>query len=335
MNLQIIVGSNNLQKVLIIRFGSLGDVLLTTPLLRILKNKYPELIIDYLVKKNFADAIRYNPYINKIIEFEYSGENRIIKSLKASNYDVVIDLQNNLRSKKFRLALGVKAFKFRKPTIKKFLLVNFKINFLHPATPIPERYLKAFDELEIDSEGLEFYFPEKEMPEAKENTEFIGLCPGSKHFTKMYPAEYFIKLGNMLNEAGYRIKVLGGKDERSICRSIAGSIESALDLSNDNNLFATAREIKTCKTVICNDSGLMHLAAAVKTPVVALFGSTVKEFGFAPYKVKSLILENNSLNCRPCSHIGKNKCPKGHFKCMLELKPDLIFNKIKEFLDTV
>ncbi len=324
-----------MKKILVIRFSSLGDVLLTSPLLRSLKRKFPEAKIDFLVKENYVDAVRFNPNISEVLIFKKEEEKVIARKLKERRYDSVIDLQNNIRSKRIREKLGARAFVFKKPTLKKLLLVKFKINLLRPIMPIPERYVRSVEELEPDEEGLELYFQRGKASNTSGCADIIGLCPGSKHFTKMYPKQYFIELGNKFARAGYKVKILGGRDEIKLCEEISSAIPTAVNLSNNNDLFATAREMQNCKAVICNDSGLMHVAAAVKTPVVALFGSTVKEFGFAPYKIKSLILENNSLTCRPCSHIGREKCPKEHFKCMLELKPDLIFEKIKEFLEAL
>jgi len=324
-----------LLKSLIIRFSSLGDVLLTTPLIRIFKKKYPEAHIDFLVKEAFADTLKFNPALSSIKLFTKEKESLIVRELKSESYDLIIDLQNNFRSKKIRNLLKGKVLVFKKPTLKKFLLVNFKINLFDEILPIPERYLRTVPELENDGEGLDLYLPEGLECKNAENTEYIGLCPGAKHFTKRYPAEYFVELGNKISKFGYKIKVLGGRDERELCGRIANEIELGTDSSNNNNLFATAREMLNCKAVICNDSGLMHVAAALKIPVVAIFGSSVREFGFEPYKIKSLILENNSLTCRPCSHIGRNKCPKEHFKCMMELRPNAIFEKIMEFLNTL
>jgi len=148
----------------------------------------------------------------------------------------------------------------------------------------------------------------------------------------MWLPEYFVELGKLLSKAGFSIVLFGGKDDREICSDISSKIPGSIDLSSDNDLLQTAKDMTFCKAVVCNDSGLMHTASTVQTPVVALFGSTVREFGFAPYGTKNLILENNSLSCRPCSHIGKKKCPKGHFKCMKLLTPDLVFNELKNFL---
>jgi heptosyltransferase-2 len=149
----------------------------------------------------------------------------------------------------------------------------------------------------------------------------------------MWPKEYYIELGKKLIEDGFKIVLFGGKDDKEICDEISSNISKCINLCNDNNILQTAADMKMCKTIICNDSGLMHAACAVKVPVIAIFGSTVKEFGFSPYRSKNLILENKSLTCRPCSHIGRSSCPKHHFKCMNEITPQLVYDSLTRFLD--
>ena len=327
---------SNAKKILIIRFNSLGDILLTTPLIRSLKKQNKQLKIDFLVKEQFQDVVLNNPYLNKIYSLQSSDRlKEIKKELIKNNYDTVIDLQNNFRSKKLVSGLGRNIFRFKKPNINKFLLVKFKINFLKEIIPIPVRYARAIPNFQLDDNGLELFLPENVNPTTEGNADIIGLCPGSVHKTKMWPEEYFIELGNIFIKNGYKVVLFGGKSDREICGKITSQISGAVDLSNDNQLYETSANMKMCKTVVCNDSGLMHTAVASNVPVVAIFGSTVKEFGFAPYKGKSIVIENNSLTCRPCSHIGLSECPKKHFDCMKTLTPKLVFEKTLNFIKTL
>jgi lipopolysaccharide heptosyltransferase II len=325
---------NNFKKLLIIRLSSLGDILLTTPLLRTLKEKYPAIEIDFILKGQFKDVLIQNPDINKL--FIYNEEKTVfsllIKEMKNREYDLIIDLQNNLRSKKIADRFKVKKLKFNKRDLDKFLLVNFKINRLRKAGSIPERYASTFDKFHLDNEGLDLFTNKKSSDLFVKNKKYIGLCPGARHFTKMWPKEYYIRLGNLLMKENYNISLLGGKEDKEICKEISTQIPDSINLSNNDDILQTAADMKKCDAIVCNDSGLMHAACAVKIPVLTFFGSTVKEFGFVPYKNKNTILENNSLPCRPCSHIGKSYCPKSHFKCMLEITPDAAFNKLKFLL---
>ncbi|RMG80586.1 MAG: glycosyltransferase family 9 protein, partial [Bacteroidetes bacterium] len=310
-----------------------GDIILTTPFLRVLRKKYPVANIDFICKKQFADAVRLNPNINSLLIYDDSEEFK--DNLLKRNYDWVIDLQNNFRSRKLYTKLNAKVDRFKKPSLKKFLLVHFKSNLLTPVKPIPERYFESVDELISDFEGPELFIPKEITPVLLPGKNYIGICPGSQHYTKQYPVEYQIELCNKLLAEGFTPVLFGGKSDLEICKRINEKVPETINLSNDNDLFSTAANMKLCKVIICNDSGLMHTAAALKIPLIAIFGSTVKEFGFIPYGTKNVIIENEEIKCRPCSHIGRNKCPKAHFDCMMTLTPQLVFDKFKRFYDSV
>ncbi|MEN8191341.1 MAG: lipopolysaccharide heptosyltransferase II, partial [Bacteroidota bacterium] len=318
------------KKILIIRLSALGDVLLTTPVIRSLKNNYSHISIDFLVKENFKDAVNLNPNINDV--FIYNESSELTEKLKQNNYDLVIDLQNNFRSKKIVKELELPFYKFVKPTLEKFLLVKFKINMLKDLKPIPERYAKFIPDLVLDEKSPELFIPDSIKSDIDQEEKVIGLCPGAFHFTKRWPLLYYADLGKRMADNGHRIILLGGKSDRPICSDLQKMIPNSIDLSNDNDLFQTAAHMKNCKAVVCNDSGLMHTATALEIPVVSIFGSTVKEFGFVPYKAKNLIVENLKLKCRPCTHIGRSKCPKVHFNCMTEITPDIVYNEFQKFL---
>jgi heptosyltransferase-2 len=322
---------NSLNRILIIRLSSLGDILLATPLVRSLKKKHPHILIDFLLREEYSDIYKYNPFINKL--FAYKGDNKTPEEIMSIKYDLVLDLQNNIRSAGIRKKIkSERVTIFNKRTLDKLLLVKFKINRLKDAKQIPVRYAEALDNFELDDEGLELFIENKTPTISKYKNRYIGFAPGSRHFTKMWPEDYYITIGKKLNEAGYSIILFGGKDDRELCDRISKEIPGSQDLSNDNDLLLTAVNMKECIAVVCNDSGLMHTACAVKVPVLAFYGSTVREFGFTPFRNKNFILENNTLTCRPCSHIGRENCPKKHFKCMLDLTPDLAFGKLKELI---
>lgn len=325
---------NSLNKILIVRLSSFGDVILTTPLIKALKEKYKNAYIDFVVREQYCDLLKLNPAINQIYFYENDKkENASLREKIIHNkYDLVIDLQNNLRSRLLLLWLWSPIVRFNKHSIKKNLLVKFKINLLKALPPVPERYIKTVPGLAANNNGLEFYTDKNHNPLLTKEKILIGLCPGSRHFTKMWMKEYFISLGDILNKNGFTVVLFGGKGDEIICSEISVKIKESINLCNDNDALQTAADMKMCKGIVCNDSGLMHLASAIKIPVVVIFGSTVQVFGFVPYKNKNIILENNSLSCRPCSHIGREHCPKGHFKCITEITPENVFLNIKKFI---
>ncbi len=327
---------NKVKKLLIVRLSSLGDILLTTPLIRTIKKKYPDIETDFVLRKEYYDLLKLNPYINKIHLFDHeeSETDKFESAIQRNKYDLVIDLQNNIRSKNLLKNCSAEIVSLKKNNIKKFLLIHFKINKLKNAPPIPEKYARTIKDFELDNEGLDLFTDKNSFYFDADTTKLIGLCPGAKHFTKMWSKDYFIELGNLLEQNGYQVVLFGGKNDKQLCTEIKSELSNTIDLSNNDDILQTAADMKMCKTIFCNDSGLMHTAIAVKVPVIAFFGSTVREFGFTPYKSKSVVLENDKLSCRPCSHIGRSKCPKKHFKCMLDISPQLAYNKLKSFIIT-
>lgn len=326
---------DKVNKLLIVRLSSLGDILLTTPLIRTIKQKYPSIKIDFVVREEYSDLLLLNPHLQNILIYSNAEEN--LKSLKnkicENNYDLIVDLQNNIRSWLLLKCYGSSSKGFKKNNINKFLLVHLNINKLKDAKPIPVRYASTLENFQLDDEGLELVTDKTKNALIDGVDNLVGICPGSKHFTKMWPVEYFIQLGKLLEYSNYKVVLFGGADDKTICELIASNLLSAINLCNDNDILQTAADMKCCKVIYCNDSGLMHTATAVKIPVIAFFGSTVKEFGFTPYNSKNLILENNSLSCRPCTHIGKDSCPEKHFKCMREITPQTAFDKLNLLLN--
>ncbi|HSW56582.1 MAG TPA: glycosyltransferase family 9 protein [Ignavibacteriaceae bacterium] len=323
---------SKLTKILIIRLSSIGDILLTTPLIRSIKKKNPEVQIDFVLKEELFELMQDNPYLTNIYKYKKikSEKQELINSLIINDYELVIDLQNNLRSREIISQLHCKILRFKKNNFKKFLLVHFKINKLKDAPQIPVRYAEAAG-VQLDSEGLDFFTTNEPGPKLKAGEKYIGLCPGSKHFTKRWPKEYFIELGKRLESTGYKIVLFGGLEEVDLCFEMEKQIKNSINLCN-TRISQVASDMKMCRAIYSNDSGLMHLASAVKVPVIAFFGSTVKEFGFYPYNAKSIQLEIENLSCRPCTHIGRKSCPKIHFKCMKELKPELAFNSLQNIM---
>lgn len=322
---------SKLNKILIIRLSSLGDILLTTPFIRSLKNQFPKLQIDFLLRQEYSDALINNPYINTLYRYsrEKESNKKVLADIKKSNYELIIDLQNNFRSKKIKSSLNVLSVSFDKKTIEKFLLVNLKINLLKNAKQIPVRYAQVIENLNLDNDGIDLFTQNKPDEKLNRHDNLIGFCPGARHFTKQWPKEYFIELGKKLTETGCKVVLFGGRIDKQLCEEISNEIPDSINLANDDDLLQTAANMKMFKAIICNDSGLMHVASSTDTKVVAIFGSTVKEFGFTPYNCNDLMLENKSLTCRPCSHIGRSSCPKKHFKCMREISPELVFEKVK------
>jgi lipopolysaccharide heptosyltransferase II len=322
-------------KILIIRFSSIGDIVLTTPVIRNLKQQIPDSQIHYCTKARFKNIVENNPYLDKVfyLENDLSG---LIKQLKAEQYDHIIDLHNNLRTRIIKWRLGTKSHSFNKLNFKKWLFVNFKINLL-PKVHVVDRYMDTLNNLNIknDQKGLDYFIPAQDevspsrFPEEYRHG-YIAFAIGAQHYTKKLPPDKIIELCEKIDQP---VILLGGKDDEE-----AGKyIESYFLRKNKSfrvynacgkfHLNESASIINNALAVYSHDTGLMHIAAAFKKPVFSIWGNTVPDFGMYPYLTDFEILERKDLNCRPCSKIGFNKCPQGHFKCMNEIDLNIISSK--------
>ena len=326
-------------KILIIRFSSIGDIVLTTPVIRCIKEQVKDAEVHYLTKKSFEKIVSLNPNVSKTHSIE-KDISEVIDVLKMEKYDYIIDLHNNIRSLRVKQALGTNSFSFNKLNFKKWLLVTFNINKL-PAIHIVERYLEPLKQLGIvnDLKGLEFYIPEKDevqlsslpLPQQKD---YIGIVIGAAHFTKRLPLEKIIEVCKKLQQP---IVLLGGKEDKEIGEKIATAVgEKVYNACGIYNLQQSASLVKQAKAIITNDTGLMHIAAAFKKDIVSVWGNTVPEFGMYPYlsgkgeNGRGAIIQVNGLSCRPCSKIGYQKCPKGHFKCMTAIDSNTIVKAVED-----
>lgn len=327
-------------KVLILRFSSIGDIVLTTPVVRCLKTQLDSVEVHYATKDVHRELLIANPYIDKIHTL---GEHlfTFIHQLRKEQFDMVIDLHKNLRTQAIKIALGVKTYSFHKLNIEKWLLTTVRINRL-PSKHIVDRYMESLVPLGIkmDSLGLDHFIPEKDVVEPNWLPEpyqqyFVAVVIGGKHATKKLPTERLIELCDRINKP---IILLGGKQDAMVGEEIERffkrpdhetTYDEGLKALGKNaivynacgkfNINQSASLIKQATWVFTHDTGLMHIAAAFKKEIFSIWGSTVPEFGMYPYRTKFTIFENKKLNCRPCSKIGYAKCPKGHFKCMKDL----------------
>ncbi|MCB0806257.1 MAG: glycosyltransferase family 9 protein [Bacteroidales bacterium] len=324
-----------MKKILVIRFSSIGDIVLTTPVVRCLKQQLPEAEIHFVTKSFFLPVLKANPYIDKIYSIREKIE-EVIPDLKMENYDHIIDLHKNFRSKGVILKLKKPASSFDKINLQKWMAVNLKINSL-PNIHIVDRYFEAVKRLGIknDQKGLDYFIPEEDEIKRESLPEFfrksyIAWVIGGKHNTKIFPKEKIIET---IQKSRKPVILLGGPEDKEKGDSIQITIGSTVfNAAGKYNINQSASLVQQADFVITNDTGLMHVAAAFKKPIVSLWGNTIPEFGMYPYlpgcEENSIILEIKGLSCRPCSKLGFKKCPKGHFKCMQEIETDEIIRSI-------
>ena len=341
-------------KILIIRFSSLGDIILASPLVRILRAAYPLARIDFLVKSEYAELLKFNRALSSVIELKTSNREELKelkRRIRSERYDVIVDIHNSLRSRYLRWFSAAGRIRVvNKRAIQRFALVAFRWNLYRSVIPVSDRYLETVRSLGLRDDGLgpEVHVPDETGASVKSMMEkyrldryetVIGMAPGARHFTKRWPLERFVELGEKAAHAGkVKILVLGSRSEREYCGDIVQQINANLgsaaaeNLAGTLSLLETAAVLDSCTIIVSNDSGIMHMAVARKRPVVAIFGSTVREFGFFPSGAEDVVVERMGLSCRPCSHIGLEFCPRGHFRCMKEIDSSEVWEAASKVL---
>lgn len=328
-------------KFLILRFSSIGDIVLTTPVIRCLKQQVPDAVVHFAVKNAFRQVVENNPHIDKLHILRDSLD-ELTEELKQEAFDYIIDLHHNLRTLQISKALKVKRFAFNKLNVEKWLYTSFKWNRM-PNIHIVDRYLATVESFGVknDGRGLDYFIPD--MDHVKDHdiptshqAGYIGLVIGAAHATKKLPVH---KLKALCAGLDHPIILLGGKEDDQTGKEIAETDSFKIyNACGKFNLNESADLVRRAKLVVTHDTGLMHIAAAFKRPIVSVWGNTVPEFGMYPYygdnflqaqkKLPYDIFEVRPLRCRPCSKIGHDACPKGHFKCMEQLSMEELRAKV-------
>ena len=307
-------------KILVIRFSSIGDIVLTSPVVRCLKKQLNS-EVHFLTKKRFFCLLENNPYVYQQHAIEDG-----MKNFKALSFDWIIDLHNNLRTSKVKRALRVPSKSFHKLNIEKWLLTTFKINCL-PNKHIVDRYLETVSHLGVinDNLGLDYFLAKNEsLPKGLKLPEkYVALVIGGQYATKVLPTD---RLQEVCRKVNLPIVIVGGQEDKFRGEEIAKNQTEVIETCGDLSINQSAYLIKHAQKVITHDTGMMHIAAAFKKEIISIWGNTVPEFGMYPYLAneKSKMLEVKNLSCRPCSKIGYKKCPKGHFKCMNQIDLNLL-----------
>ena len=311
-------------KFLIIRFSSIGDIVLTTPVIRGLNTQVEDNEIHFLTKPVYKEILTENPQISKIHTLsETPGET--IEILKNEGFDYIIDLQNNLRSKNIKRSLKRMYFTVNKINLKKWVYVNFKIDKL-PDIHIVDRYMKTADLFDIkqDGIGLEYFLSEKDEIDlsrlsTKFSTGYIALVIGAKHNTKKMPLD---RISEIAAKITYPVIIVGGPEDKTDGEKLVASLPDKTIFNGCGmwSINQSASVIKQANCVITHDTGMMHIAAAFKKKIITVWGNTTPRFGMYAYLSDPLSVnfEVMNLKCRPCSKLGKVSCPKKHFKCMME-----------------
>ncbi len=337
-------------KFLIIRFSSIGDIVLTTPVVRCLKQQVATAEVHYLTKQAYQPLIDSNPYLDKRYYLN-NNMDALMEELKQEDYDYIIDLHHNLRTARIKRALGKTALSFPKLNAQKWLYTTFKWNRM-PDVHIVDRYMQTVNLFGVqnDGTGLDYFLPADQQ--IKDNdipvshmAGYIGVVIGAAHNTKKYPLN---KLRAFCSQLQHPVILLGGKEDADLGQKVAEADPGKIYNSCGKfSLHESADLVRRARLIVTNDTGLMHIAAAFKKQIISLWGNTVPEFGMTPYygsnflaamqkqspgKARFDIMEVKGLWCRPCSKIGYKRCPLGHFKCMEKIDPAAVVESVEERL---
>ena len=321
-------------RIIIIRFSALGDVILATSIVELLREEFPQAEIDFITKPAFSDVISSNQNVSKV--FLYNNKNQFENT---QTYDLLVDLQSNLKSFLLRRKIQAKQkVVYNKTYLNRLLLVWFKINRFKDVQPIPLRYANS---LKIAGILPRYAQPQIgfQLPKFKPAQKYICIAIGAKWFTKRWPLSYFKELIRLihLEFKSYQIYLIGSDSEKDEAKELIHFTRQKLKKKNIKNLcgdlsiLESAAIIRKAKLLISNDSALVHVATAFNVSLIALFLSTVPEFGFTP-PLKNATTLSLPMSCKPCNHKGLAQCPKGHFKCANELSAPIVFSVVREKL---
>ena len=334
-----------ISKILIIQTAFLGDVILCTPLIKATKKLFPHSFVSFLLIPETKNILENNPYLDETIIYDKKGKEKglknffkMVEKIKRKNFDLALIPHRYLRSALLAyLARIPQRIGFDKST-GSFLFtqkVTYQNNWhevdrnLSLLNDFSNDLLDKTPELFPTSEDFSYASQLLQGSGVKENDKMVGIAPGSVWLTKRWLPERFAEVSDFLiEEAGAKVIFLGSKEDERLCSEIAKLMEEKpVILTGKTNILQSAAIISKCEVILSNDSAPVHIASAMRKPVVAIFGSTVPEFGFAPYGEDNIVIEKK-MKCRPCGIHGKNRCPEKHFKCMTEITTREVFQAL-------
>lgn len=306
------------QKILIIRFSSIGDIVLTTPVIRCIKEQL-KAEVHFITKKAYSGILESNPHVSKVYTIE-SEFTEVLNDLKNEKYNFVVDLHHNLRSTRLKRALGVASAAFPKLNRQKFFLTAFKWDTM-PDIHIVDRYFKAVEKLGVinDSKGLDYFIPKEDEVDLQEQgiqSNYIAFSIGAQFATKQLPNNKLIEL---VQGTKVQVALLGGSEDVENATIISKACPGIVNLVGQLNLNQSASLVQQASKVLTHDTGLMHIASAFNKTTISVWGNTTPKLGMYPYQPdnsENFSIHEVDLKCRPCSKIGYQKCPKKHFNCM-------------------
>ena len=339
--------------ILVVRFSAIGDILLTTPLVRAIRTRHPGARIAFLTKEQYVPLLSHNPNVNEVLGIhEDDGLRAIADTIKSVRYTHLLDLHGNLRTLGLRAMARGPWRTYSKRRLERQVLISTKRDIYPVATPMAERYFEAAADLDVDIDGDPpdlFLAPEAEAAAASKLAELgleleqalVAIAPGAAHATKTWPVDGWTRLVRRLIGTGAEVVIVGGPEDAEPAALVVSGARARLTSGEERRVVSAAGRlslqesgavIKRAAALISGDTGAMHMATGVGTPVVALFGPTVRQFGFFPYTRGRASVIEVPLECRPCSAQGGPACPLGHHRCLRTIAPETVFERLCEVL---
>jgi lipopolysaccharide heptosyltransferase II len=326
-------------RILCVRFSSIGDVLLTTPLVRALHRRHPDAELYFVTKQAMAPLVVENPHLTQVIEL--GAKERIAdlaRRLRVLRPTHALDLHGSLRSTALRWLVPCPWSGYSKRKFARTTLIATKVNVYGKPVPVPERYFEAARDLDVQPDGAppEFFLAPAARAHMAHWLAEVGLdpkpfaviAPGAAHATKRWPIPHWQALTDRLRQLGYGVVAVGGPQDRELVDALGARV---INVAGEFTLQETGACLARAAVLVSGDTGVMHMASGVGTPVVALFGPTVEPFGFFPYTKRAAVLERD-LSCRPCSAMGTERCPLGHHRCLQDILPDQVADAVQRLV---
>ncbi|MCF7794551.1 MAG: glycosyltransferase family 9 protein [Candidatus Cloacimonetes bacterium] len=323
-------------RILIIRLSSLGDVVLTQPVTAVLKKRFPKAEIHFITKKAYLPVVECFNCVDKVYIWEEYKSYSKLRKLAKQKFDLVIDLHNKFNTFLIKKVVhGKKTITYNKQHRLRRKIIKQKTDKVIKSTV--DLYFSALRKI-----GIESVFDNPILyPNEKLSNDFTGkiksekiklaIFPGALHKTKQYPVDLLLEVINKLNDK-YQIFLSGSKSEKDLAKKIVNKVnKSVYDLTGELTISEMLTFLSIMDVIISNDSGPMHIAAALNKNQIAIFGATHPKLGFAPLNNKAIVLKAD-LHCQPCSLHGGSICPKLHFNCMKMIEPEQIMHYLNKVI---
>lgn len=340
--------SMNENRILFIQTAFIGDAILSLPAIQKLKEANSDFKIDVLCIPASSEIFKASPFVNEVIIIDKKGKHKsffstikFVGELKKNKYSKIFSSHKSFRTSLIVLLLGVKnSYGFDNAALSLVYkyLIRYKSNY-HEVQRNLDLIGFEYDEKswrikpviianESVKNKVELFLKNKNLGE-----DFISIAPGSVWETKRYPQKYFKEIIDYFISKKYKVVLIGGKEDKELCASLMDDDENVINTAGIFSVVESIELLKHAKLLISNDSAPTHMGMSADIKVLTIYCSTIAEFGFYPYNLKSRYLSFDQLDCKPCGIHGHKKCPINTFDCGIKLEPKIILQLLEGMLN--